>query len=148
MRDASWRVWLVMMAGAAGACTSGGNNAGTGGSGGTGGFECTTGASCTCADGSSGTTNCEFGPPVCECNSCPMLGIDLKEPASGCGGEPFGSWIARTAEVTAVPVEIYEGLTSDGTCAAQLLDVDPVVDRKSTRLNSSHSELSRMPSSA
>ena len=48
----------------------------------------------------------------------------------------------------AVPQRNYVGVLIDDSRSMQIADVDAVEDRKSTRLNSSHERLSRMPSSA
>jgi hypothetical protein len=134
----SWRFCVVLLVGAAAGCSSSGapagQSTGTAGTGGTGGLGCVAGTPCLCFDGADGTTDCSFGPQgpaYCDCYQCPPFSPELPPPTSGCGGEPFGSWIAQTAEVTAGgDVVFYEGAVSIGSCSTQLLDFDPVVDMR------------------
>ena len=67
----------------------------------------------------------------------------------GITGTSVAYHLARAGWTDAVLVEKGE-LTSGSTChaAGLVTQFNPSPDRKSTRLNSSHSELSRMPSSA
>ena len=59
----------------------------------------------------------------------------------------------RTLEIShAAELHIKEGqleiTTDDGVAVVPIEDLNQIIDRKSTRLNSSHRSLSRMPSSA
>ena len=44
--------------------------------------------------------------------------------------------------------EVYEFLPDETITTAEIIELTKLVDRKSTRLNSSHTDISRMPSSA
>ena len=63
--------------------------------------------------------------------------------------EPFIADAIEQAAVTEYGVEdIRKFLNKDLWLAVGFFDDEGVIDRKSTRLNSSHSQQSRMPSSA
>ena len=65
-------------------------------------------------------------------------------------GVPVGAKFEPIAPRTAKPIVFYGTSITHGASAATAnnLDIAPLIDRKSTRLNSSHVALSRMPSSA
>ena len=56
---------------------------------------------------------------------------------------------SSSAELDALVLDVLGRVADKWTmCVLEVLNQNGVVDRKSTRLNSSHDELSRMPSSA
>ena len=92
------------------------------------------------------TPGSSFGPAEAQTgNGAP---VPLGKLGIGAALDPAGRWLATLTDDVVRVVRI-----ADGSIAAQL-DLGPRnglsvrLDRKSTRLNSSHSELSRMPSSA
>ena len=76
---------------------------------------------------------------------------------SGAGGDPAGDWMSLVESMPVAPsllavlaLSVVPSLLLMTTCFARFSIVLTLVrqDRKSTRLNSSHSSVSRMPSSA
>ena len=66
----------------------------------------------------------------------------------GCAALWGGSYLLAKFAMEAIPPQWLMGLRMIGACLCMLALFHKHIDRKSTRLNSSHNNQSRMPSSA
>ena len=71
----------------------------------------------------------------------PLVGTDPEERLRRARGQSLPDWVAlRSGRVGVFPDGVVYPRRPE--------DIDQILDRKSTRLNSSHTDISRMPSSA
>ena len=75
-------------------------------------------------------------------------GIKLSDPSLGAANECFSSVLAETRSSDSVSATLKDFILGQFASCTATATSAPTVDRKSTRLNSSHIPLSRMPSSA
>jgi hypothetical protein len=89
---------------------------------------CHSGDDCECADGRPGTSACDGGEAVCDCDSCPQYAPDDAVRFEACGGEPFGVWQSEEISAPGFALELLRpdalgNYSSAGNCPTQVTDL-------------------------